>query len=54
MWLEIKDSIFTKCCKHFLGTLKTGQKENPYIFQEFSILELNVGLFEHFQKLITL
>ena len=37
-----------------MDAIKTGQNEKPYIFQEISIPEIHVQLFENFQNVTAL
>ena len=52
--LEIKYSIVAETSESFFGALKIGQNKKSYIFWEIGIQEINVKLFEKFQKLIPL
>ena len=54
MCLEITYSAIAKYPELFVDALKTGLNEKSYIFQEISITEIHVQLFENFQKLIAL
>ena len=44
-------SAISKYPKFFFDTLKTGQNEKSYIFQEIVIQEIHVQLFENFENL---
>ena len=54
MCVEITYSAIAKYSEIFFDTLKTGQNEKSNIFQEISIPEIHVRLFEDFQNLIAL
>ena len=52
MCLEITYSAIAKYPEFFFEAIKIGQNEKSYIFQEISIPEIYMRLFENFQNLI--
>ena len=54
IYLELTYPTIVKYPEFFFDTLKTGQNEKPYVFQEISIPEIYVQLFENSKNLIAL